>query len=124
MDRVSALDSLHLDAFYEIALADEEDDQYRKRHNQSNCHHLTNFGGTHGGVQELKTDGYGEVLGGVQVDQRIEEVIPVVYQRHDADTHRNRLNGRKHDVCKGLKGGCSVNHGSFVQLLRERKEEQ
>ena len=63
-----SFDSLHLNSLYKIFLTDKEDQQNRKCHNYGNSHHLTDFRGSHGGVQELKPNGNRKFFGGVQIN--------------------------------------------------------
>lgn len=67
-NRVLSFNTLHLNTLYKVLLADKEDDQNRYRHGQGYSHHLADLRGSHGRIQELKTYGYREFLGGIQVD--------------------------------------------------------
>lgn len=106
--------SLHLNTFYKVFLAEEENNQYRNCHNEGNCHHLTDLCCSHRRVQELDTDCNGKLFGGIKINSRLVEIIPVKYKRHNAYTHGNRFYSRKHDMDKCLEGICTVNHRRFI----------
>ena len=64
-DILLSLNALHLNTLYEVLLADKEDHQNRNGHGQRYGHHLADFGGAHGGIQELQADGNREFLRGI-----------------------------------------------------------
>src|SRR5260370_34521919 len=100
-DRCLALYAAHDDATYEIALHGEEDQhawqdhQHRRRHEQVLARLRWIVRGL---LKPTQTDRQWKALHSAQIDQRMEEVVPVRQEREDGHGGQRRLRERQQDM--------------------------
>jgi len=98
----SILDPGHFNTFDKVPLAQEKDNQHGNHGGDGYGHHLPDLRLPHGAVEELQTNRQRKLLRAVDVDQRLEKVVPIIYQRHYQHTQRYGFHRRHHNVDERL----------------------
>ena len=70
-----------------------------------------------------QTDGDGEFVGRVQIDQRADKFVPMLDEGKDGDGGNGWFGKRQQDVPEDAYRRCAIEFGSFIQVARDGGEE-
>ena len=110
----SAFDTSCGNSFNKVFLCAEENDRSRKQRYCCHCKHLVPICRT-GSVQRHTQSQNNRIFAhAVDIDQRIEEIIPCPYKLENRRREQTRLAKRKQDAPIYLEGIAAVNNGRLI----------
>ena len=109
-------------ALHEVALANEENQNRGKRHDQSASHDRAGVGAV-SGAEQLQAQRHGVLVHVVEVEHGAEEVVPRTHEgkEHNRDAHR--ADERQQDLPVDAERAAAIQRGRLIQRAGQGHEE-